>query len=198
MANRASKRNVRQFKAGHDTAQHQAAAAHVAPPDEVHWEHQPVAKNREQQVDILARCDAAEEDHFAVRTDGFPQRPGGLFERSSIGLVPEIDVAQRECTERFDGYRRVDLPQSCVRRDDENTSRDHRIGWIRRTCESTCVCELPAKVEAADKAEDFAERCAGRTLQLPRKVETCVRRQHHLRADTAAIGGREEEHARRR
>ena len=187
MANRASKRNVRQFKAGHDTAQHQAAAAHVAPPDEVHWEHQPVAKNREQQVDILARCDAAEKDDFAIGTDGLPQRPGGLFERSSIRLVPQIDVAECKCTERFNGHRRVGRPQTSVGRDDQNTTCDDGIGGIRRTCEPTRIRELAAKIEAADEAEDLPERGAGGTLQLPRELEPGVWRNHHLRSHAAAI-----------
>jgi hypothetical protein len=194
VTNRSGERHVRQLEACRDTAQHQAAAAHVATSDEVHGKHQSLAEDWHQQIDILARCNAAKEHDFAVRTDGFPQRPRGLFERSSVGLVPQIDVAEREGTKRIDGDWRIGRPQSGVRRDDEHTACGDRIGWIRRTRESTCIRELAAKVQAADKAEDLSERRAGGALQLPGKVETCVRRQHHLSAETAAIGRRQQEH----
>src|SRR5262245_50788635 len=44
VAHRALERDVLQLAVGEDRAQHQAAAAHVAPPDEVDGEQQPLAE----------------------------------------------------------------------------------------------------------------------------------------------------------
>jgi hypothetical protein len=119
-----------------------------------------------------------------------------LFERSSVRLIPQIDVAECEPTKRFDGDGRIGRAQSSVGRDHQNTACGDGIRWIRRTRESTRIRELAAKIQATDKAEHLSERRAGGALQLPGKVEACVRREHHLRAEAAAIGRRQEEHTR--
>ena len=83
MPNRSGERDIRQLEARGDAAQHQAAAAHVATSDEMDGEHQPLAEDWQQQIDIFARRDAAEEYDFTLRTDGVPQCLRGSFERSS-------------------------------------------------------------------------------------------------------------------
>lgn len=65
-------------------AQHQPAAAHVAAPDEMDREHQSIAENGEQQVDVLAGGNASKQHDLAVRTDGRQDRPGALLERLAV------------------------------------------------------------------------------------------------------------------
>ena len=57
-----------------DAAEHQSAAAHVAAADEVGREHQALAEDRQQQVDVFAGRDAAEQHDLAVGTNRLAQR----------------------------------------------------------------------------------------------------------------------------
>src|SRR5205823_11813829 len=100
MATGAGERHIRQLEARHDTPEHQSPAAHVAAADEVGWKHQAVAEDRQQQIDVLARRDAAEQHDFAVRPNRLAQRRRGPLERVTVRRVAKIDVSRREAAER--------------------------------------------------------------------------------------------------
>jgi len=160
VANRSGKRDIRQFQASHDAAEHQAAATHVATSDEMHREHQPVAKNGQQQIDVFARRNAPEQHDLAVGPDGVQQRPRAAFQRPPVDVVGQIDRRGRKGQKRLERDRRVRRAQAGVWRDDQDAAGAHRLRWIRRRSEPAGVRELAAEVEAADETEDVAELSA--------------------------------------
>ena len=68
VARRALDRHVVQLETGRDAAKHQSSAAHVATSDEMMRKQELPSEDREQQVDVLAGCDAAEQHDLAVRS----------------------------------------------------------------------------------------------------------------------------------
>ena len=68
MPRAARERNVVEFSFFSDTAQKQTASAHIATPCKFGRESQPVTENGSQRVEILACCNAAEQNHFTVLT----------------------------------------------------------------------------------------------------------------------------------
>ena len=77
-------RNIVQFEAGRDAAEHQAAAAHVTAADEVDRKRQLTPEDRQQDVDVLPGCDAAKQHDVAVRSDGVSQAAGALLEGQPV------------------------------------------------------------------------------------------------------------------
>src|SRR5438093_12784312 len=67
VAHGAANRNVVELHAFARLPQQQAAAAHVAAPDEVDREPEAVAEDREQEVDIHGRSEAAETQLLTVQ-----------------------------------------------------------------------------------------------------------------------------------
>src|SRR6266705_1639192 len=69
VSDRAGERNIRQLEFCRDAAEHQSTSAHVAAADEIGREHQALAEDRQEEVHVLSRRDAAEQYDLAVRTN---------------------------------------------------------------------------------------------------------------------------------
>src|ERR1044071_7172441 len=67
-----------------DRAQQQAAAGHVAHAGEHDREAQPLAEKREEDVDVFAAGDGAEEHDLVVLAEGFRQRGDVALERLAV------------------------------------------------------------------------------------------------------------------
>ena len=83
--------NVVEFAIFPDAAQHQAAAAHVAPSDELRGNTQPVAENWCQDVQILAGGETSEENQFAVGTDVCAKLLGAAPKRGIVDAIVDMD-----------------------------------------------------------------------------------------------------------
>ena len=169
MEHGAANRNVVELHAFARLPQQQAAAAHVAAPDEVDREPEAVAEDREQDVDILGRRDAAEQHHVAVRPDLVQQRARAPFERPPIAGIVLMHVAVGKCLYRFVRDVRIGTAQAGVRCDDvDAASQDRGVRRVRigRPREAQRVGELAAEVETADEHEDVAEHRAAPRAEL--------------------------------
>src|SRR5688572_7733335 len=69
MAHGALHRDVWQLLPAADASQQQAAAAHVAPANEIAGKQQAIAEDLQKHVDVLGRRDTAEQDDVALRSD---------------------------------------------------------------------------------------------------------------------------------
>jgi len=87
---------VRQLRFFFDTAKQQTATAHVAASHEITREHESGAEGLEQDVDVLARRDASEQDDTAVGSERLRQRVDVAAERLGVPLVAGRDVHTRK------------------------------------------------------------------------------------------------------
>jgi hypothetical protein len=147
------------------------------------------SKNREQQVDVLAGCDAAEQHDLALRPYRRSKVPRGALERLAVPRISDVDSRIRECAKRFDGHSSVGGAQAGVRRYHEHASRYYGIARIRGTGKTPRVRKLAPKVQTADEAEDVTERRAAATAQIACDHELRVRGQHELRPASGAVRG---------
>src|SRR5439155_14112356 len=165
------------------------AAAQVAPADEVDGEPQAVAEDRAEHVDVLRGRHAAEEHHGARRAGERGDGLGRRLERPAVATVLDVDVDARGGAKIGRRDRRIGREETRVRRDDEDTGLERG----RRSGERARVRELAAKVEPAEKREDFAERSAGRRAQPFREWESRASGRQELGPQAATGGGREQE-----
>ena len=107
VADRAENGAVGELAALSRRAQQQPAAAHVPAPDEIAGEEQPRAEDLEQDVDILARRDAAEENDLRVGSREGGQLPRVAMNGRPVARVRDVDVDAREAAHlrRSDGQR---------------------------------------------------------------------------------------------
>ena len=110
-------REVLQLAIGEDAPQHQPAAAHVAPADEIHRKQEPIAENRQQHLDVLSRRDAAEQHDIALGPGSSIQRARGPDQRIPIPRITEIDRLGGKRADRVEGDHRLGRPQAGVWRD---------------------------------------------------------------------------------
>jgi len=187
MARGPGDRCVLELDPGKDTAEHETAAAHVAPTDKRRRKDETVAEDRLQDLDVLPGSDAPQQDDIAVRADRVKQRTRPTLERLAILSICEIDGHGSKRFERRERDRCVSGAQTCVGRNHQHAASHHRIGGVGRAREPSRVGKLAAEVQAADEAEDVAERRSSGRPQLPRKRELRDRRHDHARADAATI-----------
>ena len=91
-----------------DAAQQQAAAAHVAAADEVAGKQQAVAEDRHQDVDVLRRGDAAEQDDLALGADLFREvRAVAISGLRYFGSLAAMSTVAN-LLQRLDGDRGLD------------------------------------------------------------------------------------------
>ena len=171
------------------TAKQQPASAHVATAHEVAREEKALAEHIEQSIDVLPCRDAAEEHDAGVARLLRCDRVRIASEWGEVALVSAGDVDLAELLEVVapeSGFRRN---ESAVRRDDED---GRYVGGRRR--ELARVRELPAEIELAQEAEDFADLGSVRFPQPNGKRELGARVDQHLRPPTIGPGGRQQEH----
>ncbi len=145
-ADAGGKRPVLELFAAGCAAQQQAAAAHVAAPDERDRVAQPFSQDRQQHVNIFAARHAPEKDDPGLLADASRQRDGVPFERRAVFGIVEADVADREFAEQREREGQLWRLQPAGRRDDE------------RFPEPLCVGQLASEVQAAHEREGGSER----------------------------------------
>ena len=150
---------------------------------------QALAEDLHQDVDVLRRRHAAEQDDVALGADLFGERPGAGDEGLAVLRVVGGDVDRREPAQRLDRDRGLDGAQAGVGRDDQGAAGGQRQVGLGRLRELERIGELAAKVEAADERERFTDRHALPAAQPHREVERGALREEHLRARSRAVGG---------
>lgn len=141
--------SVGQFVRVGDASQHQAAPAHVAASDKVWGKEEPLAENRQEDVDVLGGGDAAEEHYFARCTG---QLLGGFGERPYEFRFVYIDGDGGEFMHEGGVDGRVGGEEAAGGSDDECAG--YGGG---RSREFSRVGEFAAKIETAAEGEDGAE-----------------------------------------
>ena len=186
---------VFQFLAAGRATQHEATATHVTTADEGRREQQAIAKDREQHLDVLPGGDAPEQYDVAIRSEARTERARALLERATVARVREIDWLSGKRLDRFARHGDIGSPQTGVRRNDQHSTRNELIGWIRRLAEAPRVRQLPPEVETAHKCKHVSECDTLRGPQLHRQRKLS-RVGHDLpRADASAIGRGQQENS---
>ena len=186
---------VLKFLAAGRAAQHQATATHVTAAHEGRWKQQPLAKDRQQHLDVLSRGNAPEQHDVAVGPQAGAESTRTLLERAAVAWVCEIDWLSREGLDRLARHCDIGRTQTGIRRDDENPARDEQVRGIRRLTEPSRVRQLPAKVETAYEGKHVAERSSLRGAQLHGQRELSGIGHDTPCPHPSAIGGRQEEDA---
>src|SRR3954464_380817 len=108
-------------------AQEEAAAAPVAAAEKRNGEPQAVAENTGEDLDVLRRRDAAEQDNIAFGADFGPQRAGARLERPPGVRALRSDVAPAERPPRVVADECVRAAQPGIRGDDVDAVADD---WV--------------------------------------------------------------------
>src|SRR3954469_24988883 len=152
---RAGDGDVRKFLPIRSTAQHQSATTHVAATDKVRRKSQSLAKICQQGVDILAGGDAPEKDDLAVNWQIARQMSRVPFDGYPIAWIVLVNVHGGKFAKVIQTDSRPGVNEAARRRDHEHAGQP-----ARRPRERIRIGNLAAKVEAAEKSEDIANRCA--------------------------------------
>src|SRR6185503_1202909 len=147
----------------------------------------PLAQRGQQRLDVLPGRDAPEQHDLAAGSDPPGELTGVAVEWLAIARIVTRDIDGREAPEPRQIDRLVGRAQAVGRRDDEHPGAAVRCGRERAR-----VGQLAAKVEAAQEREDLAEWSA-RDADALGEVERRALAQHHLGAQPATVGGREQE-----
>ena len=151
-------------------------------------EKQSIAKDRGEQVGVLASAHRAEQDHIGASAQPVGQRDRGCLEDGN-GCRGPVD-AERIAFEVGGGdphLRRYEAVRHC---DNVNS-----ITCVGRTREGPRVLELAAKVQSAEKAEDLPEGNAFLS-QTSRKGRCGTRSPERHRARPVRCGRRDQEYRR--
>ena len=92
MSRRAEHRHVFELRSFTRLSQQQTAAAHVTSADEVERKPKAVAEDRDEDVDVLRRGDAAEQDDIAVGAKLPVQHSRAPLERDGEERIPRMHV----------------------------------------------------------------------------------------------------------
>jgi DNA polymerase len=187
-ANRARDRDVGQLPTIAHAAQEQPAPAHVATPDEVGREEQPVPEYLLEQVDVLARGDAAQHHDVAVPEAGC-QDACVAQERLGVSWLADVERHRGPRGEGVETHEHLREAQALARRHHE-----HAGGAAGRTGIGARVLELAAEIESAEEAEDPAERNARSGAERACELEAGTRIEQQARALATARCGREQEY----
>lgn len=187
MTHRAGDRRVFELDPGRDAPEHEPAPAHVATADEGRRKHQLFAKDRLQDLHIFAGGNTSEQHDLAVMSYGIEECPGPSFERLPIGRVLQFDGPGGKASEGLNRDGCIGGPQSCIRRDDQHSTRGDRFGRVGRCRKPPGVRELAPEVQPADEAEDVTKVSPFRRSQLLRQCELGRWRRHHPRANAATV-----------
>src|SRR5207245_3546537 len=95
--------------------QQQAAAAHIASAHEVDGKSQTLAEDSEQDVDVLRRGDAAEQDNVALGPELAGEGAGAPLERAAVPSAGGIDVNAGKRMKRRLGDQHVGTSQASAR-----------------------------------------------------------------------------------
>src|SRR5205807_514912 len=87
-------------------------------------------------------------------------------------------------------YSGRSIDQTARRRDNE-----HAANSLRRAGKGIGVSKFAAKIESAEKGEDFTQSRAFAAAQSPGQIELCALAQNHARAFPACVGGRKQKDA---
>src|SRR5579862_1095936 len=148
MADRVGERRVLELLSSIDATQQEAAAAHVASPDEARWVEQPLAEHLQQRLDVTRAGNAAEEDDPTAPAGERRQRVGIAQQRGEIARLARSDPYARVGAQPRDGDRLGGIAQPFTRRDDEGAAETGR-----RPTERARVGEFAAKIQRAEEAE---------------------------------------------
>src|SRR5262249_54987569 len=163
----------------------QSTSAHVAAANELLGEQQSFAEGRGERVDIFPGRDAAEQHDARRGRKMLRQALGIARERSDEALTTacEVDVSEREQVVPSDA--RVERDQTALGRDDEA-----RRSVVRATAKGACVRDLAAEVQAAQEAENLANRFAF-GANAGGQLEAGLRTEKDFRPPTIAARGGE-------
>src|SRR6476660_10366689 len=87
-------------------------------------------------------------------------------------------------------YSGRSVDQTARRRDNE-----HSANSLRRAGEGIGVSKFAAKIESAEKGEDFTQSRTFAAAQSPGQIELCALAQNHAGALATGIGGRKQKDA---
>src|SRR5882757_10421998 len=87
-------------------------------------------------------------------------------------------------------YSGRSIDQPARRRDNEHTANS-----LRRAGEGIGVGKFAAKIESAEKGEDFTQSCTFAAAQSPGQIELRALAQNHTCAFPACVGGRKQKDA---
>src|SRR3954470_24968310 len=137
---------VRQFLAAAGAAEHQAAAAHIAAPDEFLGKQQSVAEHRNHRREILDRRDTAEEDEVAVAAGEFVNAAARTLERAAVERVVSVNGNGGDGAKMLEGDDRLRRNQAHAGGNHEGAGQVG--GWRGKGLR---VSELAAEVQTADE-----------------------------------------------
>ena len=166
-------------------------------PTKCRRKHQALAEDRQQQIDVLARRDAAEQHDLAVGPDGRQQRARAPARaaRGRRRFARSMSSSAKPRNEpSVTGVSAARRPAFGVIT--EHTAGDTGSAGSGGRANRRAYASLPRKYRPLTKLKTSPSGAPSPALQLPRERERARWRHHHPRADAAAIGGRQQEDAR--
>ena len=147
-------RHVAEFAIFTCRSKEQTAAAHITAADEILGKHELLSKAAKQDIAVLCRRNASEENHGAV--DGEITREGESvsLQRTKIPGISSVDIdgAEGEQIARFE--EGVGIEQTAIGGDDANLVAAMGIG------EMSGIGQFSAEVETAGEGKNFSQRQA--------------------------------------
>src|SRR5256714_13510745 len=144
----------------------------------------------QQNVDVLAGGDTAEQNNFAFRAQFFRKSLRIPRERFPVTRIAFMNVDFGEFAQIAQTYSGRSIDQPARRRDNEHTANS-----LPRADEGIGVGKFAAKIKSAEKGEDFTQSCAFAAAQSPGQIELGALAQNHARSLAAGVGGRKQKDA---
>ena len=183
MAHGAGDRGVGELAALARAAKQKAPAAHVAASHEIGREEQTGSEHVDEQIDVLARGDASEQNDLGSAARPPAEAARVAFERFPVERVFRMDVDFGEGPQILESDGRVDGDESPRRRDDERSR-----GLPLRSREALRILQLASEIQAGEKCEDLAER-RGALAEPHRQLEAGLLAKEDLRSEARATRG---------
>src|SRR6266566_2734328 len=141
----------------------------------------------QQNIDVLAGGDAAEQNNFAFRAQFFCKPLRIPRERFPVTRIAFMDIEFGKFAQIAQTYSGRGIDQATRRRNYENAANS-----LGRTGEGVGVGEFAAKIKSAEKGKDFTQSRAFAAAQSPGEIEPRARAQNHARAFATCVRGRKQ------
>ena len=144
----------------------------------------------QQNTDVLAGGDTAEQNNFAFRAQFFCKPLRIPRERFPVTRIAFMDIDFGKFAQIAQTYSGRGINQSTRRRNYEDAANS-----LGRAGEGIGVGEFATKIKSAEKGEHFTQSRAFVAAQSPGQIELCALAQNHARALAAGVGGRKQKDA---
>jgi len=144
----------------------------------------------QQNIDVLAGGDTAEQDNFAFRAQFFCKPVRIPCERFTITRIALMDID-------FGKFAQISQTHSCCGIDQATRRRNYEdaANSLGRAGKGIGIGKFASKIKSAQKGKDFPQTRAFAAAQSTGQIELRALAQNHARAFATCVGGRKQKDA---